>query len=223
MYTSEEQHKMAITEGVGQAQTDAQSFTAPRRPHYPRLAARLAEFARSLRQTRLLELAQSRCLLQQVPAVRASSQSLPSLTTQALAMDHLVLGWKLLLPRITRKTDRGLPKYHDDDKSDVFIFSGTEDLVPVLIQNAAKQWVREVQEPRTVNQVVYNLERYRPRIEGLSLYDVAPTILEAMGIRIPEGMGRTAIPTARAINAEAVYTEEEEEELARRLEDLGYL
>ena len=76
------------------------------------------------------------------------------------------LGWNLLLPRITRKTDRGLPKYRDDDKSDVFIFSGTEDLVPVLIQNAAKQWVREVQEPRTVNQVVYNLERYRPRIEG---------------------------------------------------------
>jgi len=29
MYTSAEQHKMAITEEVGQAQTDAQSFTAP--------------------------------------------------------------------------------------------------------------------------------------------------------------------------------------------------
>lgn len=76
------------------------------------------------------------------------------------------LGWNLLLPRITRKTDRGLPKYHDDDKSDVFIFSGTEDLVPVLTQNAAKQWCLRCRNPELLDQVVYNLERYRPRIEG---------------------------------------------------------
>ena len=109
MYTSEEQHKMAITEEVGQAQTDAQSFTAPRRPHYPRVAARLGEFARRLRQTRLLELAQSRCLLQQVPAVRASSHSLPSLTTQALAMDHLASAGISCVPESRAKRTEACP------------------------------------------------------------------------------------------------------------------
>jgi RHS repeat-associated protein len=77
------------------------------------------------------------------------------------------VGWNLSLPSITRKTDKGLPKYQDGDESDVFILSGTEDLVPVLIQNAANQWVREVVLPRTVNQVTYEIQRYRPRIEGL--------------------------------------------------------
>ena len=38
----------------------------------------------------------------------------------------------LACPPITRKTDKGLPQYHDADESDVFILSGAEDLVPVL-------------------------------------------------------------------------------------------
>ncbi len=42
------------------------------------------------------------------------------------------LGWNLSLPSITRKTDKGLPRYNDFDESDVFILSGAEDLVPVL-------------------------------------------------------------------------------------------
>src|SRR5215211_5505449 len=41
------------------------------------------------------------------------------------------LGWDLSLPAITRKTDKGLPRYQDADESDVFILSGAEDLVPV--------------------------------------------------------------------------------------------
>ena len=41
------------------------------------------------------------------------------------------LGWSLGLPSITRKTDKGLPQYRDDEESDVFILSGSEDLVPV--------------------------------------------------------------------------------------------
>lgn len=68
--------------------------------------------------------------------------------------------------------------------------------------------------------------RYAPlgtRREGLSLYDVAPTVLEAFGITPPPGMGRNAIDVASLPDADAVYTEAEEEELARRLEDLGYL
>jgi predicted AlkP superfamily phosphohydrolase/phosphomutase len=62
-----------------------------------------------------------------------------------------------------------------------------------------------------------------PRRAGLSLYDVAPTVLEAMGIERPEGMGRDAVRAPRSADRDSVYTEEEEEELARRLEDLGYL
>src|SRR5271166_6388042 len=42
------------------------------------------------------------------------------------------LGWSLSLPEITRRTDKGLPRYFDDEESDIFILSGTEDLVPVI-------------------------------------------------------------------------------------------
>src|SRR5215831_2241358 len=46
-------------------------------------------------------------------------------------------GWSLGLPAITRKTDKGLPRYCDDEESDVYILSGAEDLVPVLDQTGA--------------------------------------------------------------------------------------
>jgi hypothetical protein len=39
------------------------------------------------------------------------------------------LGWNLSLPEITRKTDKGPPKYQDAEESDVFILSDAEDLV----------------------------------------------------------------------------------------------
>lgn len=68
-------------------------------------------------------------------------------------------GWSLSLPSITRKTDKGLPKYHDTDDSDVFIHSGVEDLVSVLMQDAPTH--------RTVDGKTYNIRCYRPRIEGL--------------------------------------------------------
>ena len=76
-------------------------------------------------------------------------------------------GWSLAVPSISRKTDKGLPKYQDADESDVFILSGAEDLVPVLTQNAGGQWVSEDLPPRTVNSTAYRIQRYRPRIEGL--------------------------------------------------------
>ncbi|MBS0299124.1 MAG: VCBS repeat-containing protein [Proteobacteria bacterium] len=76
-------------------------------------------------------------------------------------------GWSLSLPSITRKTDKGLPQYLDAVESDVFILSGVEDLVPVLVQNAQGQWKREKLPMRTVGGVNYRIERYRPRIEGL--------------------------------------------------------
>jgi hypothetical protein len=76
------------------------------------------------------------------------------------------LGWSLSLPAITRKTDKGLPQYRDEEESDVFILSGSEDLVPLLVKNG-DTWTRETLPLRNVNSVNYRIQRYRPRIEGL--------------------------------------------------------
>ena len=75
-------------------------------------------------------------------------------------------GWNLSLPSITRKTDKGLPKYQDEDESDTFILSGAEDLVPVLKQKG-NDWVPEDVPDRTIGIDTYRIKRYRPRIEGL--------------------------------------------------------
>jgi RHS repeat-associated protein len=74
-------------------------------------------------------------------------------------------GWHLSLPSITRKTDKGLPRYDDADESDVFILSGAEDLVPVL-EHKDGAWRRD-QFERMVRGVRYQVARYRPRVEGL--------------------------------------------------------
>jgi len=68
------------------------------------------------------------------------------------------LGWNLSLPSITRKTDKGLPRYWDAEESDVFILSGAEDLVPVLNGEGA---IAETDRDG------YRIRQYRPRIEGL--------------------------------------------------------
>ena len=69
-------------------------------------------------------------------------------------------GWSLSLPSITRKTDKGLPRYLDAEESDVYILSGAEDLVPVLQPNGSRF------EDKT-SAPGYTIHRYRPRIEGL--------------------------------------------------------
>ena len=73
------------------------------------------------------------------------------------------LGWNLALPSITRKTDKGLPRYLDDVESDVFILSGAEDLVPILMDEAGTQ---RFEKSRTVAGRTYSIRRYRPRVEG---------------------------------------------------------
>lgn len=79
-------------------------------------------------------------------------------------------GWSLALPAITRKTDKGLPKFFDSDESDVFILSGAEDLMPGLVRSNG-QWVRDPVPPRVPPRTVYGkpyaIHRYRPRVEGL--------------------------------------------------------
>jgi RHS repeat-associated protein len=73
------------------------------------------------------------------------------------------LGWELPLPTITRKTDKGLPRYLDDEESDIFILAGTEDLVPLLDGDGHLPQLI----PTRVYGKDYLVRRYRPRIEGL--------------------------------------------------------
>ena len=75
------------------------------------------------------------------------------------------LGWKVAIPAITRKTDKGLPRYQDDPDTDTFILSGAEDLVP-LREERDGAWV-QVPEQRTAVGRRYEIQRYRPRVEGL--------------------------------------------------------
>ena len=74
-------------------------------------------------------------------------------------------GWNLSVPSITRRTDKGLPRYFDAEESDIFILSGAEDLVPVL-GKGNDGWKRQTfDSPAT--EPGYIVQRYRPRIEGL--------------------------------------------------------
>jgi predicted AlkP superfamily phosphohydrolase/phosphomutase len=72
------------------------------------------------------------------------------------------------------------------------------------------------------------------KVDGLSLYDVAPTILDVLGISIPGDMiGRSILrtetervaagPDTKASGQGHDYSEDEEEIIRKRLEDLGYL
>ncbi|HEX8115186.1 MAG TPA: SpvB/TcaC N-terminal domain-containing protein, partial [Kofleriaceae bacterium] len=62
------------------------------------------------------------------------------------------LGWHMSVPAITRKTDKGLPRYIDAEESDVFVLSGAEDLVPIQADPVLRDG--------------YRIQRYRPRVEG---------------------------------------------------------
>ena len=72
------------------------------------------------------------------------------------------MGCNLALPAITRKTDKGLPRYLDTEESDVFILSGAEDLVPVLKRDQRGEWISD-----ELVRDGYRVRRYRPRVEGL--------------------------------------------------------
>jgi len=70
------------------------------------------------------------------------------------------LGFALSVPTITRKTDKGLPRYYDVEESDEYILSGAEDLVP----NRKPNGDLDVIAPPSGDRVI---QRYRPRSEGL--------------------------------------------------------
>jgi RHS repeat-associated protein len=78
-------------------------------------------------------------------------------------------GWRLSLPWITRRTDKGLPRYDDAPRmvdtctADIFLLSGSEDLVPVLVPDANGDW----RVPDAPDRDGYAVQAYRPRTEGL--------------------------------------------------------
>jgi Salmonella virulence plasmid 65kDa B protein len=72
------------------------------------------------------------------------------------------LGWRLSLPTIVRKTDKGLPRYREGDEADVYILAGADDLVP-LVDPAGD---RSDPTRCRVYGSEYFVHRYRPRNEG---------------------------------------------------------
>ncbi|GLY94445.1 SpvB/TcaC N-terminal domain-containing protein [Actinoplanes sp. NBRC 103695] len=75
-------------------------------------------------------------------------------------------GWSLSLPSISRRTERGIPRYRDDTEPDTFLLAGAEGLVPLLTETAAGTWERVPVPDRTVGAATYRLASYRPRTEG---------------------------------------------------------
>jgi RHS repeat-associated protein len=72
------------------------------------------------------------------------------------------LGFALSVPTITRKTDKGLPRYYDVEESDEFILSGAEDLVPNRRPGPAGTAILDV-----LDRGDHVVQQYRPRVEGL--------------------------------------------------------
>jgi RHS repeat-associated protein len=80
----------------------------------------------------------------------------------------LGMGWSLGLGSISRKTDKGLPRYLDNTiDEDTFILSGTEDLVPELVKKPSGEWARREPEPASAGDDNYLVRKYIPRTEGL--------------------------------------------------------
>jgi RHS repeat-associated protein len=72
------------------------------------------------------------------------------------------LGWQLGLSSIQRRTDQRLPLYRDALETDTFMFTGAEDLVPVLQKDNSGNWIADEFTAPTGERV----KRYRPRIES---------------------------------------------------------
>jgi RHS repeat-associated protein len=70
------------------------------------------------------------------------------------------LGFALSVPTITRKTDKGLPRYYDVEESDEYILSGAEDLVP----NRKPDGTLDINPSPSGDRMI---QQYRPRSEGL--------------------------------------------------------
>ncbi|MFK5937203.1 MAG: SpvB/TcaC N-terminal domain-containing protein [Sulfurimonas sp.] len=79
------------------------------------------------------------------------------------------LGWSLESESIKRKIDRTLPQYLDAIDSDVYIFSGVEDLVPEF-KKEGSVFLKDDNDEYIIRESLngeYTIRYYKPRIEGL--------------------------------------------------------
>lgn len=76
------------------------------------------------------------------------------------------LGWSVAVPAVSRRTDRGVPRYRDGvpGQEDTFLLAGAEDLVPTLAQTAAGWNPDERTEVEGAD--TWRVRRYRPRTES---------------------------------------------------------
>ncbi|MEM5404427.1 SpvB/TcaC N-terminal domain-containing protein [Paraburkholderia unamae] len=100
----------------------------------------------------MVPLPMSPCRGQQAPSLNLSYDS-------GNRQGPFGIGWAVDIPAITRRTDKGIPRYADDDESDIFVLSGEDDLLPVLDPTANWQHV-------PTRDGAYRVDRYRPRVEG---------------------------------------------------------
>jgi hypothetical protein len=107
-------------------------------------------------------------------------------------------GWTLSAPWIMRRTDRRLPKYQDWDESDIFILSGADDLVPVLVKGDDGRQRQPFDSP--ASRPGFVVQHYRPRIEGLFVRDgpsrrpASRTGAPSPRTMLPRSMARATTP-----------------------------
>ncbi len=82
------------------------------------------------------------------------------------------LGWSLSLGSIKRKTDKGLPQYHDGMDSDTFLFSEAEDLVPEFKKELNGSFSKDTNGEYVIHGIDspdgnHIIRFYKPRVEGL--------------------------------------------------------
>lgn len=100
-----------------------------------------------------------------LPFSKTRSDFIPAVTlsyNSGSGNSEFGLGWNLGFSSIQRKTDKKLPEYKDAEESDVFMFTGVEDLVPVIINDGNGNWSKDEFDAATGDKI----KRYRPRIEG---------------------------------------------------------
>ncbi len=72
------------------------------------------------------------------------------------------LGWSADVPSVSRRTDRGLPRYRDAEESDTYTMTGVEDLV--VARDPLGVAVEDTRNDESGQP--HHVCRYRPRIEG---------------------------------------------------------
>ncbi len=131
------------------------------------------------------------------------------------------LGSKVFLPEQTYRAVNGVPP-------DMIVYFGDLHWRSVGSVGHPSVWIHENDTgPDDANHAQFGICILPPAMSGgklglgpsRTIYDIAPLILRHFGLEPPPGMGSASV----TVGDESVYTAEEEAEIARRLEELGYL